>query len=61
MKTKDIAYGLVIIWAYAGILVKHILPSGFNGQYASIITTAVISIVILIIVELYTLKLKTKD
>lgn len=61
LKNKDIAYGLVIIWAYVGILVKHISPSGFDGQYTSIITTVIISIVILIIVELYTLKLKAKN
>ncbi len=61
LKNKDIAYGLVIIWAYVGILVKHISPNGFDGQYTSIITTTVISIVILIIVELYILKSKAVD
>ena len=34
---KKIAYGLVLIWAYLGILLKHISSSGFDGQYPSII------------------------
>jgi hypothetical protein len=37
LKNKDAAYGIVILWAYLGILLKH-LPSGaFMGQYMPII------------------------
>jgi hypothetical protein len=38
-KNRDIAYGLVLVWAYAGILNKHLSPSGFAGQYKDVITT----------------------
>lgn len=31
------AYGLVLLWAYAGILIKHLSPSGFSGRYPSVI------------------------
>lgn len=34
---KDIAYGLVLIWAYLGILIKHVDSSGFSGQYPGVI------------------------
>ncbi len=47
-KDKSIAYGLVLIWAYLGILFKHLSPEGFNGQYSSIITTLIICLFFLI-------------
>ncbi len=52
-KNRDIAYGLVIIWAYTGILIKHISANGFAGQYPSIISTVIISIALLLIMEGY--------
>ena len=36
---KDIAYGLVFIWAYIGILFKHQFPSGFAKKYPYVIMT----------------------
>jgi len=53
LTNKDFVYGLVIIWAYTGILIKHIAPSGFDGQYPVVIYTVMISIMILILVEIY--------
>lgn len=44
-KDKNIAYGLVLIWAYSGILLKHVSQSGFAGQYSSVITTTIICLV----------------
>ena len=55
IKNRDIAYGLVIVWGYAGIYLKHTSPSGFAGQYPSIINTVIISIVLLFIAEAYVL------
>lgn len=31
------AYGLVLLWAYGGILAKHLSPSGFNGAYPNVL------------------------
>lgn len=53
IKNRDFAYGLVLIWAYGGIWLKHISPDGFSGQYLSIITTIIGSIVLFIISEGY--------
>ncbi len=53
LKNKDIAYGLAIIWAYTGILIKHLSPTGFNGQYHAVIVTAIGSIVILVLTALF--------
>jgi hypothetical protein len=40
-KDKNIAYGLVLIWAYLGILLKHLSAGGFGGQYPSVIVTVI--------------------
>lgn len=49
IKDKNIVYGLVFIWAYLGILLKHLSIDGFNGQYPSIIVTVIICLVVLIL------------
>jgi len=53
LRNRDIAYGLVIIWAYAGIFIKHTSASGFAGQYPVMITTVMVCIVLLLIGEVY--------
>ncbi|ADE35657.1 hypothetical protein [Methanohalophilus mahii] len=55
LKNRDIAYGLVIVWAYAAILSKHISPEGFAGQYPVIINTTIICIGLLLLAEGYLL------
>ena len=55
LRFRSYAYGLVIIWAYLGIWIKHTAESGFNGQYPVVIATVIISIVIMIAVEAYLL------
>lgn len=60
-KNRDIPYGLVIVWAYIGILVKHLLaqPDGFNSQYPAVIVTVIISLVMLVASLVFT-QLKAK-
>lgn len=53
IKNRDIAYGVVIIWAYIGILIKHMSQNGFAGFYPAIIVTVIICIITLIIAEVY--------
>lgn len=36
---RDWAYCLVLIWAYAGILLRHTAVSGFAGAYPAVIVT----------------------
>ena len=43
----DLAYGLVLVWAYAGILVKHVTPP-YSGMYPGVIAAIAISIAALI-------------
>lgn len=45
---KNIPYGLVFIWAYLGIIIKHVASSGFNAQYIYVISAAGLSIALFI-------------
>ncbi len=53
VKNRDIAYALVFIWAYTGILIKHISSSGFAGQYTEVFATVIISVILLIMASIY--------
>lgn len=45
-KDNSFVYGLVLVWAYLGILLKHISADGFNMQYPIIITTVIVCLVL---------------
>ena len=60
LKNRDIAYGVVLIWAYIGIWIKHTSASGFDGQYPSVITTVIVSIVLFAAAEVFLIIKKTK-
>ena len=51
IKFKDIAYGLVIIWAYIGILIKHLSPAGFDGKYIGVIVVVECSLFLLAVIS----------
>jgi len=53
IKNKDSAYGAVIIWAYIGILIKHLSANGFDRMYPSVIITVIISIIIVSIINIF--------
>ena len=61
IRNRDIAYGLVIIWAYAGIWLKHISESGFAGAYPIVVNTVIVSILLLVLTEAYVLFSKQKQ
>jgi hypothetical protein len=44
LKNKDVAYASVLVWAYLGILLKHVSTSGFASQYPSIIFTVILCV-----------------
>jgi hypothetical protein len=50
VRTKDIAYGFVIIWAYIGIVMRHLGSSELNRTYPLIYMTAISATLILLIV-----------
>ncbi len=58
---RDMAYGLVLIWAYAGIYIKHTSVEGFNGEFRSVIMTVIITLVLFVMAEGYLLFSKKKS
>ena len=48
LKDRNIAYGLVLVWAYFGILFKHMSAQGFGGKYPNIIATVVLCLVLFV-------------
>ncbi len=55
VRGRDFAYGLVLLWAYAGILVKHTSQRGFNWQYPMVIAVVLACMVLIAAAELYIL------
>ncbi len=53
IKDNNIAYGLVPVWAYIGIWLKHTSPAGFDGQYSLVISTVLFSMAILLVANGY--------
>jgi len=47
LRLKDAAYGLAVIWGYAGILVHLLSPKGFGGEHPLVTAAAVGSIAFL--------------
>ena len=57
---KNPAYGLVLLWAYYGVLIQH-LPSGIHkGQYPAIITTLYVCLVLFAICTILSILLAFK-
>ncbi|MFZ1249344.1 MAG: TspO/MBR family protein [Candidatus Saccharimonadales bacterium] len=63
LRNRDAAYLSVFVWAYAGILLKHLSPSGFKGMYPSTIITLTICLAVFlsVIVSLLAPRLAPKD
>lgn len=48
IREKNVAYGLVPVWAYVGIYAKHTSPFAFNSMYPDVILVIQICLVVLI-------------
>jgi hypothetical protein len=48
-KDKNIYYGLVLVWAYFGIWIKHTSSDGFNSNYQNIISVVIFCITLFVI------------
>ncbi len=51
LRNKDYPYGLVILWAYAGIVIKHVSATGFNSMYPAVIITTIAAMVLVVVAE----------
>lgn len=52
-RNVDWAYLTVFVWAFTGILVKHLSPGGFDGHFPSVIAALTIVLPVLITVTLW--------
>lgn len=51
LRRGDPFYGAVILWAYAGILLKHTSVTGFDGAYPLVILAVGACLVVMLVVE----------
>ena len=51
LRNRDIAYGLVLIWAYLGILLRQSSADGFDGRYPGIVVAVIGSLVVFVLAE----------
>jgi len=58
IRFRDMAYGFVILWAYMGILIKHLAPEGYKGEYVSVIISTIVVILMVIFAEYLVLHYK---
>jgi hypothetical protein len=56
LRNKDIAYLLVLIWAYSGIVMVHVSVDGFDNFYSELVAIAVFCITLFVLVIGFTLK-----
>lgn len=54
LRNRDIAYMVVFVWAYFGILLKNLSPTGFGGQHQEVIiaVSIVLAVFLSVIVQL---------
>lgn len=57
---KNVFYGLVLVWAYLGIFIKHISSAGWNNQYPLVVITTIITIFAFIVSLGYVIYQKKK-
>lgn len=56
LRNRDIAYGLVLIWAFSGILLRQVSADGLDSRYPAIIAAVIASLVIFLGAEAFLLR-----
>jgi len=56
VRNRDVAYGLVLIWAYIGILIRQTSADGLDNRYPAIIAAVIASLVIFVGAEVVVLR-----
>ena len=46
LRNQDVAYGLVVIWAYSGILMRQTSAEGLDGRYPIVVAAVVASLLV---------------
>jgi len=56
LRNQDVAYGLVLIWAYTGILIRQTSAEGLDGRYPVVIAAVVASLLVFVAAEAVVLR-----
>jgi hypothetical protein len=56
VRNRDVAYGLVLIWAFVGILIRQTSAHSFAGRCPAIIGAVISSLVIFVAAEVVILR-----
>ncbi len=56
MRNRDVAYGLVLLWAYIAILVRQTSGAGLAGRYPGVMVAVIGSLVIFLAAELLVMR-----
>ena len=56
LRNRDIAYGLVLIWAFLGILLRQLSPDGFDGRYPAIVAAVIGALIVYLGAEIVILR-----
>jgi hypothetical protein len=56
VRNRDVAYGVVLVWAYLGILIRQTSADGLGGRYPAIIAAVIASLVIFVVAEVVLLR-----
>lgn len=51
IREKDYIYGFVVLWAYLGILIRHLKQENLTKMYPTILITLIMSLVCLLVVN----------
>ena len=49
LRNRDVAYGVVLLWAFTAILFKQISADGFDGRYPQVIATATACLAVFVV------------
>ena len=61
LRNRDVAYGLVLIWAYIGILIRQTSADGFAGRFPEIIGAVIAALVVYVVAEAAILRRREND
>lgn len=53
IRNRDMAYGLVLLWAFTGIVIKHTSADDFAGRYSEVIAVTIACLVAFLAAEFY--------
>ena len=53
IRNRDMAYGLVLLWAFTGIVIQHTSADGFAGRYPEVIVATLVCLVAFAIAEVF--------